>query len=766
MDSRTYFPHDVLSLWEEAIGTFPGQLAQVVLDYAPPVSNWALEVVQSWNMDPGLERTLEELRDRGIPEGRPRALFTRYPLFAAHLRIAEHPNSCRGAHELLIQTIGGDRVPHDSADIQPDTYYQDCLVTRKAIWRLLDQPAAGQHDESLRARLLIWLETSPEESGFTPTDQSRCLRLVRGERLPGTPSHTRVTHHDSSHLKRVPRAITTTTARHKFPALPADNLVPEYLDDQPIRDYHHTSSSKNLSADLADSAPRSPKEPSDPDKPDQYRRRHADFRTRGDDRHALGQLPWLQSVRNTRSPADIHRLPFEHVSEAVRGLHQREKFTEWAFAWMLSATSIPVHRLAKLAVHDNMSASVAIGSTPRIILEESRLEIPLLDGPSGPPGSDSRVVRLPLPSAIIDVLKRLGPGQPFLQAPGYVDHTLRRHFQRFPGLTPTCQRIRATAEAVIQGLAPDSVTGLTLKGEYGHSSRGAAAYRQTATQELVDLFRRACAYWRDKVPIADPSSLDAFPVPATTSESQLDGYIGSLKVATFEQFRAVFQHLQDEIARLVARTHREKGSSGVELGTLLNLQQAHAQLTYLAFLLSTGIRPISTRATMRLAGNYWYVQDKDSPGFSERRAVPALPEIVNQVLEQRDFTRMLCDTVPLRRLRRSGSSNEESDIPLWLEASGRTLKLSRMKQSDIDAVFERFGLASRATRHTFANVLRSSVSETELHALLGHSGGGWQRESVLSMGEARYTQSTWQAIQTMLEDAGFHPVNPAGTHAS
>lgn len=84
----------------------------------------------------------------------------------------------------------------------------------------------------------------------------------------------------------------------------------------------------------------------------------------------------------------------------------------------------------------------------------------------------------------------------------------------------------------------------------------------------------------------------------------------------------------------------------------------------------------------------------------------------------------------------------------------------------MESVFERFGLASRATRHTFANVLRSSVSETELHALLGHSGGGWQRESVLSMGEARYTQSTWQAIQTMLHDAGFHPVNPAGTHAS
>ncbi|MDG4868719.1 hypothetical protein P8631_11985, partial [Guyparkeria sp. 1SP6A2] len=109
--------------------------------------------------------------------------------------------------------------------------------------------------------------------------------------------------------------------------------------------------------------------------------------------------------------------------------------------------------------------------------------------------------------------------------------------------------------------------------------------------------------------------------------------------------------------------------------------------------------------------------------------------------------------------------NEESDVPLWLELSGRTLKLRRMKQADIDTVFDRFGLASRATRHTFTNALRLLLPETELHALLGHSGGGWQRESMMSMAKTRYTRATWQAITTVLHDAGFHPVNPAGTHA-
>ncbi|MDG4868682.1 hypothetical protein P8631_11790, partial [Guyparkeria sp. 1SP6A2] len=636
--------------WRGELGDLPDWLYQVVLDYAPPVSIRAVENVQSWINDPRLDFFIEKFRQQDIPEALPRALYTRYPLFAAHLRLAEFGEGQDDLHQLLGDTLGGHQVPEESDGVKPETYYADCLVLRKAIALMRDQSTTSS-DLLMLERLINRLESASDGEGLAPTDQSRCLRLLRGERLPGTPSHTRVAPHDSGHLTRIPRASTPPTTRHEFLPSPAESGVSS-PDDEPIPDYHRTASSKSLAENLADTSPLSRQEPSDPDKPDEFRRRNADFRTRGDDRHALGQLPWLQSVQNTRSPADIHRLPLEHVAEAIRGLHQRKKFTEWAFAWMLATTAMPVHRLAKLTKYDSMPADQAtIESIPRVIMEDARLEIPLSDGPSGPPGSDNRVARLPLPSGLIELLGAIEADQPFLQAAGYADLTLRRHFQRFPGLMPTCQRIRATAEAVIQGLAPDSVTGLTLKGDFGHSSRGAAAYRRTADQDLVDLFHRVSWHWRSKNLIPNLANLGAFPVPAISPYPPLDGYVGSSKVGTCEQFQAVFRHLEHEIDRLVKQTHREKGSSGVEIHTLLDLQHAHAQLTYLAFLLSTGIRPISTRATIRLAGSYWYVQDKDSPGFSERRALPALPEIVDQVLEQRAFTRMLCNAPPLRRLR-------------------------------------------------------------------------------------------------------------------
>ncbi len=757
MTDDTLFPHEVAGLWEQAVGPLPEWLDRVVKDYAPPVSTEALDLVTSWARDPRLTSAVGELSScRRIARSLPARLYTTYPLFGSHYRLSRQPNCNNGIHDILTKTVGGNRVRIGSPDLKPATYYQDCLTVRKALAYLLENP---RPELSPQNALITMLKASDDTDRLSPQDRTRCLGLLRRDRKPGERSHIRAMPHNRGHLERIPRLTKPSVDRHEFSTLEAD-LSPAESEDEPIPGYRlsGTKTPRELSPSELD-------EPSDPDKPDQYRRHEADFRSRGDDRHALRQLPWLQSVRDTRSPADVHRLPLEHVAEAIRGIRQRKKITEWAFTWVLATTGISERRLAKLTVHDGDEECNTGEMTVRVNTSDLRLEIPLIDGPSGPPSSPSRVVRLPLPRAIVSALRAAPSCQPFLHAPGNANHALRRHFAPFPGLTPTCQRIRATAEAVIQGLASDSVTGLTLKGGFGHSSRGAAAYRQTSDRELADLHGRVCRYWQEMNPLPERASPDALPVPALELPGREDGYVGSRKVAELGRFREAFRHLEGEIQRLIELTHRQKGTAGVEVDTLLDLQHAHARSTYLALLLSTGIRPISTRATIRLAGNYWYVQDKDSPDFSERRAIPAMPAIVDQVVEQQAFTRSLLDTQRLRRSCPAINRKVPDDAPLWLEKSGRVLRVRRMRQSDIGVLFQDFDLDIRASRHTFTTTLRPWLPETELHAMLGHSGGGWQRESLMSMGEDRYTDGTRQAIEEMLQKAGFRLINPAGHHA-
>ncbi|ANB03205.1 hypothetical protein ECTOBSL9_2804 [Ectothiorhodospira sp. BSL-9] len=331
-------------------------------------------------------------------------------------------------------------------------------------------------------------------------------------------------------------------------------------------------------------------------------------------------------------------------------------------------------------------------------------------------------------------------------------------------MPPTANRIRSTGEALIQGMAQDNTAALALRGEFGHASRGAAAYRRLEDGELSLLFSRVTSHLRELAKAHGLHDVGAFPVQVTDQEA-VDkgpvGFVGSSKALPPEYFQSVFAHLESEVDKAAAQTHREIGSTGVTVETLLKLQQTHARLTYLALLFSTGIRPIVKRTQLRLIDDCWHVQDKDSTDYEERRVIPALRSVVSQVLWHRQLTEELLRRAPsLKRMRQESCYDKEQDLPLWMEQTSGGIRTRRMQQKDFDAVGFDYGLAPRATRHTFVATLRSRVSESELNAMLGHSGGGWFRESTISMTSTPYSKHTRQVLSEFVESGGFSARNP------
>ncbi|MCG5525924.1 hypothetical protein LRB11_13445 [Ectothiorhodospira haloalkaliphila] len=761
MSANAYTPSQVLRLWESDIGNLPLVIQDFVYDYGVPVSLDALKKVTEWT-----ERW-SEFDEFGhlwgnIKKDRPSALRTTYPLFAAHLAIREEFGAVPEAHEVITTYLGADAIGDESDYTSPDAYYNDCLVVRKALKEIL---SASPPPSDLRAELKKRLQNEEGLASLTHAEWTRCRGLIMGHRVPGVPRARRDIAYDSkTHTKKIkPPPVLSEKDLHEYPLVPdggaglwegdpLDPDIPEFVPSTP----------KNMTMELSSG------EPSDPDVPVLFCRRVADLRTPGDDRRISAMLPWIQTTRGVRSEADIHRLPVNLLIQAIYRLYHSRKWGEWACAWLMSTTGLSARRIRNLEFINEDNDAVADEGGCRYHRQTDVLEIHLSDGPSGPAGSAHRLVLLKIPTEIGSILSDSGQRYPLSQAPGYIDHALRRAFQEHPGLTPTANRIRSTGEAIIQGLAKDNSAALALRGEFGHASRGAAAYRQLEYRELNVLFSSVTSHLRS---LAKPLGLDdsgAFPihdVDPDAAHTEKGGFAGSSRALPPEHFQGVFTHLSDEFDKAASQTYREKGITGVTAETLLNLQQTHARLTYLALLFSTGIRPIVKRTQLRLIGECWHVQDKDSTDYEERRMIPALQSVVDQMIWHRQLTEELMTCAPsLKRMELSSTYKKDQDLPLWMEQTARGIRVRRMQQRDFDVVGINHGLEPRATRHTFVATLRNCISESELNAMLGHSGGGWFRESTISMTSTPYSDHAKKALSDFVRRGGFRAINPMGRY--
>jgi len=750
MDSKNLQFRPFFEQWQPFTDTTPDWLNEIITSFAPPPSVQAIKLIWQWLSYSGTEASFQYLSEIKIPDSLPRDPFTKNPLFGAHLEISKISKD-KNIHTFLSKILGLRSFWDDKEIFDLNIYYSDCLAIRKGLKKTLELfPDYSDIEQTFTHNLHL-------ENFIEPDVRIRCLRLINRDRIPGVKDFSRnFTPYEESHLQRIPSRNTELVNNSGSTTSNRISINESELFDDQFKDF--PSIQNKLSN------PVNASEPSDPDTEVLYRRKAPDLRTRGDDRRAVSVLPWFLSVRDCRSESDLNRLPLSHVAESIYALHQRKKPREHAFVWIIATTGVSVPRLSELEVVFSSDQVLKDAASIRLQTIQQMLEIPLVDGASGSIGACHRIVTLHLPSQIVAAITSRGESFPFAQTAGYADQTLRRHFQYVPGVIPTCRRIRATAEANIVGLAYDTTAALTLKGEYGNTSRGGAAYRTITDAEIVKLHGLAVSQLRlvhCGNSLIGSSVIPHLSAPITRSCDKL----GSIKAAQLIEYKPLFEYLSTQIEILIALSHQEKDGGRVRIETLIDLNHASAQLAYMAFLLSTGARPIVKRAEIHLIGTQWYIQDKDSVNFTERRAIPAMPEVVEQMLDQRQLTEHLSQSVRFAHFNVRKTFDQHGFLPLWMEVLKNRLSFRTIKQSDTDELWNKFKLQPRATRHTFVNTLRLRLPEAELNALLGHVGGGWQRESLMSMATAQFSTMTVQAIKALLQEAGFHLCTVYGRHA-
>ncbi|MFO7582477.1 hypothetical protein [Guyparkeria sp.] len=758
---EAWLPTQVLVHWEEAFGPLSESTRNTILTYAPPITPSALRRLTDWTGDEQWIRWQPLAPE--YPDGFSKM---RYALFSTFEKLEVLPNS-EQARSLATELLSGD-LPEEA---EGETYYRDCTTVRRMLIKWLSE---SSQEERHKADFQRWLEKkSSIEKENRNSRATTTLRLMQGERIAGVKRSSRnAPSYSAKHLSRITLSPKKDMAQEtSYRSTPTIRRLDrsQTLVDAAYSNFRLTEARSN------DMQPSGHEEAVDPDAPVTYQRRRSDLRTPRDDRRALAKRAWLEGLSISPTEFDIHRTPAPHVVTALATLYGRNDMVAWAYLWLIATTGLPTSRLGGTKVEPGPAFTQSGNEEMRIDLARGVLEYRLLDGPSGPSEADNRVVRLALPAPVIAALqpreiklRQLDPEFPFKEMQSHVNGILRRNHKTAGGLTVTCQRIRAAAEAMILGLAVDTTAGLTLTGAYGHSNRGPAAYRVIDRTEIQSLFSNATKKIASLGAQHAPRDPDAsFPVASETPRSGDGGTVGTLKAVAPETIPEVFDHLAQVAAEACERTQLEQGVTGVHLDTLIRIQNLSALHTYLGLLLGTGIRPVANRTVVSPYGTeLWLVADKDSVDFVERRVVPALPIVRQQMEIHHKLSNEIRLALNRRLLPVRDREPEISALPLLFEHRPRQIIARRTRQTDFMPIAHQFGWDRRATRHTVATELRGRVPASELNALLGHAGGGWHRHGTSSMANQLFTPTTLEAIQQLLDRAGFGLLDLRGRYVT
>lgn len=749
-------PQDVLAVWDAEGVPLPDPLRSQILAHGVPMRAGAVRLMIRWTGDSRWKGYLSRLgEDDRYPK-------MGYALFAT-LEAVDRLPAGEQARRLASRILGGQRPENAS----PDAYYRDCLALRKLLVAWL---SAVEPPYNFEQDFRTWLEVARIDDEDKDSRATTVLHLLTKERIAGIPRSTRSASYSRQHLARIemPPPRTVDHVPHDFPPSPED----EQLDQAPENGNASLPGYRREDRKEKSNVRSSTSEPADPDSPVTYRRRHSDLRTPRDDRRVLAKLPWLETLSGTPTEFDLHRLPLTHVVGALWALYRRDEMIDWAFTWLIATTGLSPNRLRQLYVVPSDETPLTDKTHCRVDLSRGVLEYQLSDGPSGPLGAPHRRVQLELPREILHALGQidsryssLKSGHPFREAQSRVNVTLRRHYVTAGGLTATCRRIRATAEALAIGLGHDLTAGLTLSGSYGHSARGPAAYRLIERDEIQALFvavaQKLALYGRHAATVLN----EAFPTPPRNHSAWLGLSMGSAKALTLSSIPEVFEHLAEQIHALCQYTREEQKNSGVRLSTLIDLQNTSALYAYLGLLLSTGIRPVGPRTVFHAFGStLWYVEDKNSVDFFERRLVPSLTSIREQLRVHQSVTNDVRLAMTRRGIVIQDREPEASALPRFLEKRSTGAVARRVLQQDFAPVADAFKWDRRATRHTVATELRHTVPASELDSLLGHSGGGWQREATTSMASMPFSQATVDALKRLIDNVEFSLLDPRGSY--
>ncbi|WP_304525761.1 hypothetical protein [Halomonas sp. I5-271120] len=570
----------------------------------------------------------------------------------------------------------------------------------------------------------------------------------RGPREGATPSPA-LTHHQRHRRDQIADALPSPTTRQQVPTnsdtdwQPMANAMPSELAAQ---GYRLTRPSNAHRASPDDEAPVLMLE-----------RARPSLLTPSDDRRAARRVASMAATDALVTQEDVQRLtPWQ--------VHQVLALTlpplAHALVRLLLVTGMRVKRLITLTRHpyapsdsDELDAD-----TPRWDPERGLLYYRLLDGPSQhPDGSqDNCWVILTLPPSLQQALLSADQERPLNGSVTVLNRHLRKHFHALPGISPTANRLRATAWLHMRSLSQNNHLVLTLQGQYGALDAAPAAYRAVPRQRLQALF---------------DAGMQRCGVPVSPSEDQqplsTQGWVGSgrgLSESTAQQW---FTALRDALQASATPIQQWLRVDPLPVEALVTYLQVSAAHTYLGWMVSTGARPVSANTQTHITGTTGWLRDKASSRGLESRVTPLLPAIVEQLSAHQQLLKTAMTLLTDQGYRVEDQRQVDQHWPAWLIPTSKRrtgFRVRALHHGDFRALLcdvlgvDELTVSDNATRHSFTTALHEHLDEALLDALVGHARIGRDRCHPRSLAPITGWQQGTMAMEQRLSAVNFRPL--------
>lgn len=776
-------PTQILEQWGHLLSE--GQLTPqehalvetAVKHYLPPPTGPALRACRALQQDgqglAGLrEEQLESIITRlQLAPAQARQVGTLYPLFFAltqdtpKVRLSEPKK--RAGHSLLVRYFSN-VSPHAT----PGTYYPDVLAVRDTLADTLrnarDEDCQKLQDPQVALAAVQQQNKGRVLEGVKRDKLRRFEEILTGERQPGVPTNR--------------RSFSPRTKRHRPPDRGEAELravmaaVPKCSDRAALQSLERAEeqpAAQNRTATFSGvpfkhAAPRQAAaagdEPDDAASPDMVRRLMPSRLTPTDDLQLIRRQACIPATAGLRAETDFTHLPARRLAEALAVAADGEP-GEWALAWLLLTTGLAVDRLTSMTTATEPPGD----ATPHWHPSSNQLRFRLLDGPAAADDGHNQVVVLDLPDSVGADLRAChlrGRRRLLRKALPRLNRRFRRTFRNRSGVNPTVWRLRSNAWFRVRAEARDAVAAMALSGQFGMTYAAPAAYRRFEETELQELFAATSRSLAEE-------AANALPTDAALQE-RLDGIqffplphpavTGSARAREPEAFAAAFDALRGAAIEAEHAALVEIFQGGPGLKARARAARLLAAYSYLTWLLSTGARPIARRTDFCLfsdsakrgggRGVRAYLSDKSNKVFRERRVIPVINRLVQQLRAVKALeTAVSAALAGGDYVLSNAQPAEQTDLPALLVCRGRKATWRTFTHADLLETLTQLDFrahsewAHNVTRHTVATALRATVPEAGIDMLLGHATGGRAMFSRFIVEPA----SDWSALRSALE---------------
>ena len=477
--------------------------------------------------------------------------------------------------------------------------------------------------------------------------------------------------------------------------------------------------------------------------------------TRGDDSHIVRRWAKGAPASSIAAMTDLSRLHTEQV-DAVMATPLLP--LEHTFVFLLLSTGLPTNRLMRLTTTENIGlAQKEQRDEPFWCPMQGILYYRLLDGPSASSSApETRWIQLHIPPDLATILSdHTSDPRPFRPIRAQLNRKLKRHFRDRSGIVPTANRLSATSWLYIRPHAIDDVAAASLSGQFNLDLAAPAAYRQVARAEIQQVFDDTLQSLNISPEARCPQLL---PYDVKHTDRPM---MGSAVACPPTAFVTIFQELRDGMTASTRDLSRWWSGVPFPKEALVTLYQHIAAHELLAWLLSTGARPIGQRSENRLGNQMQWVHDKDSARGIESRVVPLLKVIRSSANSLHRWTQSLLHVMAAHGIPFKDRRTSKRDTPAWLLAPrrGNTLVLRDMTSSDMTSLFSVTDWPSNTTRHALATWLRQRVPDASVDQLLGHARHGRTLSSPRADTSIVHQPQLRRALSDWLTQCGYQQLN-------